>query len=141
LTREETARAGAYVRSVLHAVYREKATGPDAFDCWGLAHHCQRCLFDRELPIAGTESFEEIVRILRDPVIQASWPMEHQPSHGALVVFYSAPERHVGTWLSIDGGGVLHIAEGAGVKFETPLMMSKQGWGRMHFHRFAGCAS
>jgi hypothetical protein len=41
---------------------------------------------------------------------------------------------HVGTYLSIDGGGILHADESAGVMFELPETLVARGWKRLTFY-------
>lgn len=137
-TPQEIARAAAYVRSRMGARYKDGAFGPDEFSCWGLAHDCERELFGRELPVAASEAFDDIIAVVQHPETRAAWPIVHKPVHGALAVMSNSIRKHIGVWLYLDGGGVFHIAENAGVKFETPLMLRAQGWCRPYFHAYAG---
>jgi hypothetical protein len=43
----------------------------------------------------------------------------------------------VGVWLDVDGGGVLHCAEGAGVVFQRSDAIKLNGWAVEGFYRFS----
>jgi hypothetical protein len=137
LSAADLQRAAAYVRQVLSVPYAEGAAGPDAFDCWGLTRDCQKTLFSRELPIIGSEALQDVLRIVSDPSVRATWPEIAQPVHGALTVLKNTRRRHVGTWLMLDGGGLLHTVEGAGPRFDSRLMLRQTGWYGIRFHDYA----
>ena len=131
-------RAASYARAVMHAPYEAGAVGPNAFDCWGLARDCQLRLFGRALPIVGHEDVQEVLKIVSQPEVRAIWPEIAAPVHGALVVLKNTQRRHIGTWLMLDGGGLLHTVEKAGVRFDSLLMLHNQGWAGIRFHDYAG---
>jgi cell wall-associated NlpC family hydrolase len=135
----ERAAAAAYVRSVLAIPYREDGNGPEEFGCWGLSRDCQQKLFGRELPVAGhPDDIQAVIGILQDPRVRDGWPEVERPEHGALAVFSKGQRRHVGVWLDVEGGGVLHTIEGAGVQFQSWVLLQTQGWGRLRFHAWRG---
>ena len=48
---------------------------------------------------------------------------------------------HVGVWLDLDGGGILHSARNVGVTFDAPLNLRAAGWRRFVYHRWIGDGS
>lgn len=42
---------------------------------------------------------------------------------------------HVGVWVDVDGGGVLHCINGAGVVFQPIKALKAGGWGHLEFYR------
>ncbi|TAN71888.1 MAG: DUF87 domain-containing protein [Magnetospirillum sp.] len=49
-------------------------------------------------------------------------------AHAARFLRRSRHPIHVGVWLDVDGGGVLHCAEGAGVVFQRSDALALNGW-------------
>lgn len=141
LTTDQVARASAFVRGVAGLPWRDGANGPDDFDCWGLARFAQRELFGRDIPITSRNP-QEILRVLGrvlrgDPDV--GWTEVKKPSHGALVTLRHVREpQHIGTWLALDRGRLLHAVENAGVCFDPRPMLEMTGWGRFRFYRYVG---
>lgn len=141
LTREEIAHAGAFVRRVAGLPWREGANGPDAFDCWGLARATQAELFDRDIPVMSRDPADVLAVLKRvvqsDPEI--GWVEVKNPAHGDLVTLRHVKEpQHIGTWLAIDRGRLLHAVANAGVCFDAKPMLTMTGWGRFRFYRYVG---
>lgn len=136
---EERLRAIDFVRRVLDKPYRAGAQGPDAYDCWSLALACQREVFGRVLPVfmADPHELRHLIRMIENSDVHDSWPEVPRPVHGALVTMAHARfPSHLGTWLDLDGGSVLHTMENAGTAFETPLALRAVGWGHLRFHDY-----
>jgi hypothetical protein len=136
---EERLRAIAFVRRVLDKPYVAGAQGPDAYDCWSLARICQKELFERELPVALVDPHQlrHLIETIEHSAVHDSWPETSEPAHGALVTMAHARfPSHIGVWLDLDGGGVLHTLEHAGVAFEVPLSLRAVGWGHLRFHNY-----
>lgn len=134
-------RAAAFVREVLDKPYADGASGPESFSCWGLAGYAQLRLFGRTLPVVGNpDDLQQLLKLVSDGNAIRHWPEVEAPEHGALVIMRNTARRHVGTWLALDGGGVLHTIEDAGVQFQSPLIMRAQGWGRLRFHAWRAAA-
>ena len=51
-------------------------------------------------------------------------------------VFTDAYPVHIGVWLDIDGGGVLHAVRHAGVVFQNLAALDAHGWRIEGFYRF-----
>lgn len=121
------------------------ATGPEAYDCWGLVRAVLRDHFDIEVPaIAIPECTgpamvrEARARFASHPELQR-WRAVDAPADGDGVLMSAARDPwHVGIWLDVDGGGVLHCLEGAGVVFTSRAALNAAGWRRLGYWRFAG---
>lgn len=98
------------------------AAGPDAFDCWGLFVTVQRQCFGRELPQNSVDATN--LRAVLDafsghPERQRWQPVSEAEEGDAVLMRQSRYPVHIGVWLDIDGGGVLHAVRHAGVVFQT----------------------
>lgn len=114
------------------------AQGPDAFDCMAFFRHVQREQFGIEVPSVIAPDYED-ARALADLMSahpeRQKWLRIAQPAHGCAVVIHRP--MHIGTWLAIDGGGVLHCARGAGVIFTSDSAWPASGFGRKEYFRHA----
>lgn len=140
LTETEREGAGAFVRRVAGLPWRAGASGPDAYDCFGLAQAAQRELFGRELPILSASR-----HAMRDALAQiargqhfAGWVQVARPLHGDLITLRHQNEpQHIGVWLAIDRGRLLHAVEGAGVCFDPKPLLEITGWGCFRYYHQA----
>lgn len=63
---------------------------------------------------------------------------DERPKAGDLVTMVRVgDERHIGTWLDFDAGGILHALEGWGVCFDARAVLHTQGWTRLVFYGWA----
>ena len=58
----------------------------------------------------------------------------------AVLMRQSRHPVHVGIWLAVDAGGVLHAARDIGVVFQGPADLTTHGWRIEGFYRFTGDA-
>ena len=112
------------------------AQGPDAFDCWAFFRHVQREHFGIAVPVVIAADHD-------DPSRLAALFMEHEerghwlrvnpplPGDGVLI----RKPLHIGVWLPLDGGGVLHCVRGAGVIYTRDAAWPLSGFGRREFYR------
>lgn len=124
--------------------WRPGATGPDAYDCWGLVAHVSRALFGRELPdaVAGIDLRRprEVIGAIRASAMQRRFLPAESPRPGDLVLMARRSDPvHVGIWIEPTPGapGVLHAVQGQGVLFQS-LAQVRAGWTRIEFRRDAG---
>lgn len=58
-----------------------------------------------------------------------NWLPVDEPREGDCVqMSCSKHPHHIGMWVEVDGGGVLHCVEGAGVVFSTRKNLRATGW-------------
>lgn len=113
------------------------ATGPDAWDCGTFVRHVQRTHYGREIPhaFADASNIHEVVRAL-SRLDMGDWDEAAEPRDGdGAILAHARYGSHVGVWLDIDGGGVLHCQHGSGVIFTPRNRLVLSGWGRVTFYR------
>lgn len=130
-----------FLTSLLGKPWRSGAFGPEAYDCWNLVAVCQRRLFSRDLPIVSEPPVTPVgvARLIRDHGVRKMFRVVPNPVHGC-VVEMARVERpfHVGVFLEIDRGGVLHCDQGGGVCFDPLFVMRASGWQKMVFNDWNG---
>ncbi|GAB4387210.1 NlpC/P60 family protein [Albidovulum sp.] len=115
--------------------------GPDAFDCWGLARWCWRARFGIEVPEIAVDAADlrGVLAAFRRHPERRRWRAVEAPAEGdAVLMRQSRHPVHVGLWLAVDGGGVLHVVRGAGVVFQRPPELLAHGWRIAGVYRFGG---
>jgi cell wall-associated NlpC family hydrolase len=136
-----------FLKVVSGKPYAVLGQGPEAYNCGGLVRACQRDVFGRDLPItiANGSNLRSVVKAIKESELRTDWheaPAGTKPKDGDIVAMSHAQhEHHVGVWLSIDGGGVLHAIQTFGVCFDTLVHLRVQGFRRIVFYRFVGGAA
>lgn len=116
------------------------AQGPDAFDCWSFFRWVQRLHFGRETPFIDVDADNPLAvrRAFEKHPERQRWTLVPAPSEGdAVLMAHNKYPSHVGVWLDVDGGGVLHCINGEGVVFSSRSALQISGWGRVEFYRYA----
>ena len=112
--------------------------GPDNFHCWAFVRHIQKQNFGRDLPgIPNPEDVLAIARGFRDHPEPQRWELVNAPNDGDCVLMRQARYPiHVGVWLEVDNGGVLHCSQEAGVAFQTLNSLALNGWSVEGFYKY-----
>ena len=114
------------------------AEGPDQFNCWGLVRYVQREHYGIEVRAVSVDdvSHSAVLREFRHNDERSNWLPVDIPQDGDLVEMGSARQpHHIGVWLDVDHGGVLHCIEGHGVAFQSLAQLKLHGWGALHISR------
>ncbi|SEO64526.1 NlpC/P60 family protein [Nitrosovibrio sp. Nv6] len=116
------------------------ATGPHAYNCWNFVRHIQQVHFGRDLPQVTVDEDKPIgfVRQLRRHPARRNWLAMETPTEGDCVEMGSGKSiTHIGVWVEVDGGGVLHCVQGMGVVFSKRFVM-RADWPLLRFWRWHG---
>jgi cell wall-associated NlpC family hydrolase len=112
----------AFLESLIGRPYRIGATGPDAFDCYGLARYIQAKLYDVAMPelpfVAATTRVQ--AEVMLSHAERDNWREipEHEARDGDLVLMGNVIRRdfHLGTLVvPVTEGVVLHVDRPSGV--------------------------
>lgn len=120
--------------------WRRGATGPQAFDCWGLVVQVQATRFNVAMPsiaaLPGT--LREVAAAIAEH--RQGWSQVDTPKEGDVVLMSRTRiPMHIGVWIIANGhGGVLHCSELAGVTFNRAQALRAQGWGHVTYWRRNG---
>ncbi|SHN20219.1 hypothetical protein [Roseibium suaedae] len=107
------------------------------FHCWGAFCAAQEILGRAGFPEFVPDSMTNRARIaaLTGHPERGRWREIAAPEHGCAVLMgRSSLPIHIGCWLAIDGGGVLHAVPGPGVVFETLSRLRLASWRCITFH-------
>jgi hypothetical protein len=112
--------------------------GPQAYDCWGFFRMVQRIEFRREVPIIIAPDYDDpslLTNLFRTHSENDRWIKIDGHEHGCAVIVHRP--LHIGIWLDLDGGGVLHCLRGRGAVFTKDAAWHLSGFGRKEYRRFA----
>lgn len=111
---------------------------PGTVDCYGSARYLQKALFDRDMPdfsMPGEAGRVAIASAIGVHPERARWQEVAEPVDGALVTMArNQCGYHIGTWLDLDGGIIVHAIEGCGVVVDTLPSLEAIGWRKFRFH-------
>lgn len=114
------------------------ASGPDAYDCYGLVRAVYRDRLHIDVPplCVNALSSLSVARAMRD-YDYSDWLEIAAPEREFDVVEMSQAERphHVGIYLLADGGGVLTSLEGIGVVYQSLRSLASHGWNIVQCYR------
>lgn len=137
--------AAAFINSIVGLPWQEGAQGPCAYDCWGLARSTQRELFGRDLPLlacaagpsqVNRDNIRDVIRAMDSVELRGEWVRADRPQHGDIaMISHRKYPSHMGTFLRLDGGGILHVTREGGVRFEPITLLRLGGWARISFFR------
>lgn len=111
------------------------AAGPDSYDCMAFFAHIQGTYFGRDVPrvlVPDYDNARTLVSLFANHQERANWQVADTPVHGCAVL--SRSPLHIGTWLDVDGGGVLHCVRGIGVIFTHNSSWLHSGFGRREYY-------
>lgn len=107
-------------------------------DCWGFFRRVQAERFGRVLPAIEPDSYRSLhcARAFAGNPERDHWQPTATPAEGdAVLLAHARHPSHVGLWIEVDGGGVLHCLQRAGVVFQTVKSLKAQGWGHLEYYR------
>jgi hypothetical protein len=117
------------------------SAGPGSYDCWGLVVEIHKRFHNRDLQIISVEenNLRELIQTIDSHPERAFWDVIHNPMEGDIALMrQSRHPIHVGIWLDVDGGGMLHSMQGAGVIFQNLQSLTLAGWKVENYYRYKG---
>lgn len=115
--------------------------GPDSYDCWGLVVEIHRRFYGRTLDIIPVEenNLKALIRTIDAHPERKRWDIVKRPQEGDIALMrQSRHPIHVGIWLNVDGGGILHCIQGSGVVFQNLISLGSTGWKIENYYRYIG---
>lgn len=118
--------------------WKKGAIGPDAYDCWGLVKTVLQRHYHTHVPliILAENNLKTLLEAFVAHPERRRWIPAQKPFDGDVVLLrQSRYPCHVGLWLDVDGGGILHAHQGAGVVFQKEQDLKVMGWSIEGFYR------
>lgn len=124
----------AYLNGLIGKPYVGGEMGPSRFDCYGLARQLQRDFWGRALPrfqLPGSSSRVAVASAIAAHPERDRWTDVAEPVDGAIVVMARQDcGFHMGCWVDLDGGLVIHTLEQTGVVADPRFQLTSpaQRW-------------
>ena len=102
----------------------------------GFFGHIQRTNFGISVPTIIAPNYDDpntLANLFKTHGERAMWSRIDWPEHGCAVIVHNP--LHIGTWLDMDGGGVLHCVKGVGVVYTHGAAWPSSGFGRREYFR------
>lgn len=116
--------------------YKLGTQGPDYFDCWGWVRFINKELWNREIPWIDMSkgSISDFIKSGYEYRSQMDWVVIPNPIHSCLVeMSHARHAHHVGVFINVDGGQVVHSIQGGGVVCDPLLTIPISGWHSIKF--------
>lgn len=107
-------------------------------DCWSFCRRVWAERFGLAVPAIDVDAdhLAAVTRSFLGHPERARWAEVVAPVEGdAVLLAHSRFPTHVGIWVDIDGGGVLHCEQASGVVFSRPGALARCGWAHLSFYR------
>jgi hypothetical protein len=115
--------------------YENGSFGPDSFNCWGLLYFIQLNYFKIQMPLAPLGDPVACKNLFEGQISLGQWTRLERPVHGCGALMRGGETPHVGIYLDIDGGGILHAMEGVGVIWTPVYKLRSASFGRTQYYR------
>ena len=121
--------------------WEEGASGPNAYDCWGLVKHLQETYYNKSLPDLQLSNFDvkETRLSIRDDNNYDNW---EEVDNGLVkdgdCILLSGTQSfsHIGVIIKVNGSfGVMHSLKGCGVLFQEYNKLFQMGWRQRKLYR------
>ena len=111
------------------------------FNCWDFVRKVYRDEFGINLPEfpVDVDNLRALIKTVKAKSESQLWQQVKTPKEGTIVLLrQSRHPIHVGIWLEIDGGGVLHNERTMGVVFQNTHSLNASGWQVAGYYQFIG---
>lgn len=126
------------ILNYINLKWESGATGPDTYDCQGLVVDVQKNIYNKIMPDVkvNSEKLISIVRAISKNKIWDRFQKINTPEDGCIVKMFTAEEpNHIGVYIDIDNGGVLHSLRKSGVVWDN-MFIIKKTYAQIEFWRF-----
>lgn len=126
------------ILNYINKKWESGATGPDKYDCHGLVVDIQKNVYNKTMPDVkvNSDSLFSVVKAISKNKIWNQFKKIDKPEDGCLVKMFTAEEpNHIGVYVDIDRGGVIHSLRNQGVVWDH-LFILKKTYAQIEFWRF-----
>jgi len=129
-----------WVAKYIGLPYEEGARGPLAWDCWGiiqLIYTNERGIQLPELPGLNAEQLARIHEVIITEAKNPEWTVVKEPTEGCIVGMGNGHQvmHHVGVYVPVDGGKVIHSRPKQNTVAETVRQLSFRGLHVLNFYQ------
>lgn len=129
-----------FAEQYLNKKWQAGARGPDTFDCWGLVYWIYKQHFNVELPsypCVNALNLKQVTQVVTDESKDLEWFKLENAVDNCVVAMSKNTKHlhHVGLYLDVDGGLVLHALDERNVIAQPLRDLTRTGWRRVEFYK------
>jgi len=101
-----------FISEYLNKPWINGGQGPDGYDCWGLVRTVLRDHYNIDVALieCNAGDIRQVMQRFDGHDERANWLETKQPADGDLVLIRRGKRpSHIGIWLDIDGGVIMHV--------------------------------
>ena len=110
------------------------------FNCWDFVRQVYKNEYGislNHIPVDET-NLKQLMTTVKTTSEHKNWRSVKQVEEGDLLLMRQSKHPiHVGVWVNIDGGGVLHCIKNSGVVFQNKQSLQLSGWKIEKVYRYA----
>lgn len=113
----------------------------EGFDCWNLTRTVQREQFGIDVPAIDVDAYKvrDCVNAFSCHDELSNWVKVDEPREGdCILMSQSKLPTHIGVWVDVQGGGILHSVQGSGVVFTSESHIHSMKYNILGCYRHAG---
>ena len=121
--------------------WKSGGMGPKSFNCWGLVVDVYRRRYGKVLEIISVpeNNLKALIYTINKHPERQHWKTVSVPQEGDIALMrQSRYPIHVGLWVEVDGGGILHCIQGTGVVFQSLQALALIGWKVETYYTYRG---
>lgn len=127
-----------WAQNYLNKPWEIGARGPDKFDCWGLIYWIYKQHFNVELPLypgVNAVNLKQVAQVITSESEDCDWIRLNVPQDNCVVAMSKNTKHlhHVGLYLDVDGGLILHALDAGNVIAQPLRDLSRFHWQRVEF--------
>jgi len=126
-----------WAKSYIGKPWARMARGPDSFDCWGLVYDVYKTHYNIELPqnLIDPIHVKAYAMAINEGKDHPDWIEKDEPKEGYVVpLSKSRLFHHVGIWLDVDEGVILHAHQGSCVVAQSMHSMKAHNWTKFKYY-------
>ena len=130
-----------WINSYIGKPWEIAGVGPSSFDCIGLVQEVLKTRYNVILPTIQVDysNLLSVVRAIKHHNGWLTWELAFYPKDGYLVKLYRQDQPdHIGIYVDVEGGGILHSQRDVGVCFDKPFILKTVGWKKLEYFRYRG---
>lgn len=126
-----------WIEDLIGLPWEAGARGPDSFDCYGLVFWVYLTKLEFEISPLKDLDPKNLLAVNRTYVDESrSWKQVAKPDNFSVVAMSTNKLiHHVGIWLDIDGGTVLHAMEKSHVVAQSLMSLRSSGFQTFKFYQ------
>jgi len=128
------------IADYLNCKWEAGANGPDKYDCHHLVIEIKKKFYNQQLPSVevNANNLFSVIKAIKKNKVWNDFVKLDKPEDGCIVKMFSAEQpNHIGIYIKMDSGGVLHCSQRWNVSFDSVFNLRKV-FSNIEFWKYIG---